>query len=133
MKAYLINPFTETTEEIDYDGNLDTLYDLLNCSCVDLVRCVTDDGVFVDDEGLFVKDQKYFLFPGYHSPLAGRGLFVGPTDDEGNSTEPTMTREQVEALVVYGELAQLNGLAGFCTGIIRMVFESLQREIKKGD
>ena len=132
MKAYLVDPFAEEVREIDYayDGDLDILYQLLECSHVDCIECITQDGIFINDEGLLIEGQKHFLFPGYHSPLAGRGLFVGPTDREGKTTEPTLTRDQVESLIVYGEPAQLNGLSGFCTSIVRMVFDSLQREMK---
>lgn len=131
MKAYLINPFDEEVTEIDYDGELDTLYQLLECSLVDAVTCISEDSIFVDDEGLLnsVGEQKHFYFPGYSQPLAGRGLFVGPTDSEGNSTEPRLTLEEVTALVIYGEPRQLIGMANFCSRLINMTITAIEREV----
>lgn len=130
MKAYLINPFDEEVTEIDYDGELDTLYQLLECSLVDAVTCISEDSIFVDDEGLLHQaEQKYFYFPGYSQPLAGRGLFVGPTDSEGNSTDARLTLEEVTALVIYGEPRQLAGMANFCSRLVNMTITAIEREV----
>ena len=134
MKAYLIDPFEEEVREIDYEykGDLDLLYNLLECSHVDCVECITKDGIYVDDEGLLsAEEQKFFYFPGYAQPLAGRGLFVGPTNEDGNTTEPTLTVKEVTALVIYGEPNQLGGMANFCSRLVNMTIEAFQREIEE--
>ena len=134
MKAYLIDPFEETVTEVDYDGHLESLYLLLECSIVDAVTCITNDSIFVDDEGLLgVEGQKFFLFPGYPQPLAGKGLFVGPPDEDGNETEPTMPLVEVESLVVYGDPKQLSGFSDFCFRITNMVFDSVRHEAQRGE
>ena len=63
MKAYLIDPFTKTISMVEYSGDYNEIYKLIECdtfTCADFNEF--GDTVFVDDEGLINgKDQEFFL------------------------------------------------------------------------
>jgi hypothetical protein len=107
MRAYLIDPKTETVEQVDYDGNYRSIYKLLGIgnNPFTVVRLGPDrDVVFVDDEGL-LNDPRYFFFvSGYHHPLAGRGLVLG-TDADGDSISPAMTLDELRARVTFTKVS----------------------------
>ena len=86
MRAYLIDPFARQVKPVEYNGNIEEIYSLIQADCFDCCRFSTahNDGVFVDDEGLFKPDQEFFMIGNYPSPLAGRGLVIG-CDDVGES------------------------------------------------
>lgn len=100
MKAYLIDPFTQTVSEVEYSGDYREIYSLIDCdtfTCADFNPF--GDTVFVDDEGLINgKPQEFFLIGDYPTPLAGKGLVLG-TNEDGESVEPSMTIHQVAARV----------------------------------
>jgi len=109
MKAYLIDPFTKTISMVEYSGDYNEIYKLIECDTIyKLIECDTftcadfnefGDTVFVDDEGLINgKDQEFFLIGDYPTPLAGKALVLG-TNQEGESVEPSMTIEQVAVRV----------------------------------
>ena len=100
MKAYLINPFAQSITEVEYSGDFNQIYQFLNCDLFTVVEINEfGDSVFVDDEGLISgKPQEFFLVSGYPQPLAGMGLVLG-CNQEGESTEPSITLEQLKAQV----------------------------------
>lgn len=102
MKAILIDVHTQSVTEVEHDNTLDNIYDLLNCRTFDVVRIDEVDSIYVDDEGLFVDDQLFFEYGGDAQSvrLAGNGLILG-VDDEGNSTSPRTTVEEVEGRVGF--------------------------------
>lgn len=80
MIGYLITPDGDAGY-VDFDNELEALYNLLDCSCIDVVRIA--DGLFavVDDEGLLKDDP----VPTVYWPATGR-MLVGSvliTGDEG--------------------------------------------------
>jgi hypothetical protein len=83
MRAILIDPFTQTIEEVDYSGDYKDIYSLIECDLFTTVYLpnTSDDTLFVDDEGLYVENQRFFKIDGFEQPLAGRGLLLGT--DEG--------------------------------------------------
>ena len=95
----LIDPFEKTITPVYYDGDFHSIYNLIDCSCFDVVRCGKYD-LFVDDEGLFKDDQSFFLVFDYPQPLAGKALVVG-CDEEGNTIEPSITIEELEARLIW--------------------------------
>lgn len=100
MKAYLIDPFAQSVTEVEYSGDYNQIYRLIDCSVFTTVE-FNDfaDTVFVDDEGLINgKQQEFFLISGYRQPLAGKGLILG-TNDMGESVEPSITLDQAKALI----------------------------------
>lgn len=100
MQAILIDPFTETIEEVDYSGDYKDIYALLGCDLFTTVYTEMADTIYVDDEGLYVEDQRYFKLKGYPQPLAGRGLVLGCTDD-GDSTDCVSSLQDIQDIVEW--------------------------------
>ena len=102
MRAILIDPFTQTIEEVDYSGDYKDIYCLIECDLFTTVYLpnTSDDTLFVDDEGLYVENQRFFKIDGFEQPLAGRGLLLG-TDEEGESIDCMSTVEEVKAIVSW--------------------------------
>jgi hypothetical protein len=99
MRAILIDPFTQTIEEVDYSGDYKDIYGLIQCELFSTVYCL-EDTLFVDDEGLYVKDQRYFKVAGYPQPLAGRGLLLG-TNEEGDSVDAKAKLSVIEKVIEW--------------------------------
>jgi len=102
MKAILIDPWKCEISEVEYDGNWKNIPKYLTC---DLFTCVyppylNGDVIYVDDEGLYVEDQRFFLFEGAGTPLAGYGLILG-TDGEGNSVDAVTSIERVAFKTIF--------------------------------
>ena len=101
MKAILIGVYAEEIIEVEYDGTLQNIYDLIGCKTFDVVRIDNVNSIFVDDEGI-LKDNLYFEYSGSENvfKLAGNGLILG-VNDEGNSISPTLTVEDVKNKVNF--------------------------------
>jgi hypothetical protein len=115
MKTLLIDPFTKTVTEHDYDGSLDAMYKLLDCDTVEMVKYNDagkdmfkgEDCLFVDEEGLLcnLDMQAFFIIDG--KPIAGRAMTVG-CDEEGETIEANITMEDLRMLdIQWVTLAQL--------------------------
>lgn len=114
MKAYLINPFKREVTEVEYEGDYRAIYPLIQADCFDIARLDKGDGIYVDDNGLISgKHQEFFLFKDYPTPLAGYGLLLGSNDD-GESTIPHLTFEQVQSSVTF--LTNLEVMIGAKSG-----------------
>lgn len=98
MKAYLIDPFEKSISEVEYSGDFNDIYKLINADLFDVAYIDDKLGVFVDDEGLF-KDNQEFFQVGY-AMLAGYGLVLG-TDDEGNSISPNISLKDLAKKVRF--------------------------------
>ena len=101
MKAILIDVKNQEIKEVEHDNTLQNIYDLIDCRVFDVVRIDDVNSIFVDDEGI-LKDNLYFEYSGSGRvfQLAGNGLILG-VDDEGDSTSPTLTVEDVEGKVRF--------------------------------
>jgi hypothetical protein len=85
--AVLIDPTNRSIMYVEYDGNYQSIYKLIDAQCFDVVRIDKGDTIFVDDEGLINgKGMRagFFVYGNYPQPLAGKGLVLG-VDDEGDS------------------------------------------------
>lgn len=100
MQAILIDPYTETIEEVEYSGDYKDISALLGCDLFTCVYIDNYDTLYVDDEGLYVDDQKYFKMKGYDQPLAGRGLILGSSDD-GNTTDCVADVKHIQDMVEW--------------------------------
>lgn len=110
FKTILIDPFTKTVSEVEYSGQYQHIYDLLQCDCYDAARINRDgDAIFVDDEGLFKEEQAYFWHEDYPQPLAGRGLLLGCRATDGETIAPTTTLDEVRDKVQFGQPVRMNG------------------------
>jgi hypothetical protein len=93
MRAILIDPFTRTISEVDYNGTGD-IYTMIGCEIFTAVTINEyGDGLLVDDEGMFNPDQAFFKHKDYPEPLAGKALVLG-SDEEGDTVEPAVSLQE---------------------------------------
>lgn len=92
IKAYYINPKTDTACECDIVDSLDVFYDMLDCGTIDIVNRGFSNSkkrfdIICDDEGL-LKDDPYVSAVDTRGSamLVGALLVVGPADDDGELT-----------------------------------------------
>jgi hypothetical protein len=110
MRAILIDPFEMKITEVDYSGDFEDIYKLIQCGTFDCAR-IDDHGgtIYIDDEGLINdKPQAFFAHDAYPQPLAGYGLVLG-TDDEGDTVAVTYTLDEVKAAVLFVVPVNMNG------------------------
>lgn len=107
MKTLLIDPYTQTITEHDYDGTLGAMYKLIGCGLVEPVYANNngkamfkgENCLFVDEEGL-LKDldtQAFFIING--KPISGRAITVS-YNEEGETTEAGITLSDLEKLEI---------------------------------
>ena len=95
IKAYSIDPETNTAEPRMIADDLDTFYRLLRCRTIDIVtRKIGIRGrafdIICDDEGTFVDDPRISAIDKIgRAMLVGALLIVGPADDDGELTSLT--------------------------------------------
>ena len=107
MIAYLIDPHAKTVEQVDYSGEYQDIYKLIDARTFDVARLAEGDGIFIDDEGLMVDEPVFFKHKDYRHPLVGKGLVLG-CDDEGNSISPACTLDELRAQVSFGFPLRIN-------------------------
>lgn len=118
----LIDPFTRTVSEVQYNGEYKHIYELIQCDTYDAARINKHgDAIFVDDEGLFKEEQAFFWHEDYPQPLAGRGLLLGCRSTDGETIAPSTTLEEVRSKVEFGAPVRINGHMAWMTdeGTIR--------------
>jgi hypothetical protein len=104
-KAILFDANEKTVKEVDYDGELDTLYVYLNCDLVDTIRLDQDHIIFVDDEGL-LKDNPIgwaVEYGGNQIHFVGSGLLVG--DACGMDCSVSLDRRKLKIACLRKEAA----------------------------
>ena len=104
MKAILIDATKQTITEVQYDGDIDTIYKLCGYDCFTCCDIGHGDAIYVDDEGLFKQPHSFFLHGDYPQPLAGNGLILG-CDQWGESIAPTTTLTEVRAKVSFMDVS----------------------------
>ena len=77
--AILFNHRDGTAKLVPYDGELHTLYKLLDVDLVDIIRLDREHFVFVDDEGVYKQYETGFLltYKKREIRFVGSGLLVG--------------------------------------------------------
>jgi uncharacterized membrane protein len=83
VHAVLIDPATQTISNVDYNGQIEHMYKLLNVDVVEVVDMGAEGDLWVDEEGLFkVTPATMFIVSDLlHQPIAGRGLILGVNAD----------------------------------------------------
>src|SRR5262245_63147417 len=115
MRAILIDPIPETITEIEFNRDYRHIYTLLsdqehNVAVGDfnIVRITGDhlhgDDIYVDGEGLLKEPRYFFMWRGYPTPLAGRGLIIAH-NGEGESIATTLQLEDVRRMVRFVQLS----------------------------
>lgn len=104
MKAILIDPETKTVQQIEYDGDYNSIYKLIGCDTFTVVQLDDGNALFLDDEGLLNDTEFFFRWDGANNPdcqpFAGKGLILG-TDEEGDSIATTMDVDDVRRRVTF--------------------------------
>ncbi len=100
MKAFLINPTTQTITEVEQYG-LHSLYQLISCQTVTAipVESGSSDTVYVDDNALSITPQPP-VFEINGIKIAGNGVVVG-IDEDGDDTEPNISLEGLQRKVTF--------------------------------
>lgn len=85
--GYLIDPESKLVSVVSVSDFKD-IQKHLECDIFTTVRALDNgDTLYVDDMSLIDgKPREFFMFEGYPSPIAGRGLLLGATPD-GNDTD----------------------------------------------
>lgn len=102
IKAYYIDPTTNTAESREITPCLDTYYEMLHCDTIDIVnRGFTNSkrrfDIICDDNGTFVDDVRISALNDALQPmLVGALLVVGQADEEGYET--SLTDEDIKFL-----------------------------------
>lgn len=99
MKAYLIDPDNFSIKPVDYDGDWRSISTLLDCHTFDVMTTPEGMSIYVDDEGLYT-EHSFFRWRGC-PPIRGKGLVLGPVDDEGDTGECPLSLKEVNDRVGY--------------------------------
>jgi len=91
MKAILIDPFKKEIREVQTDGTLSNIYQLLDCNMIESpVEYDNRDILYCDEEAWLYQKENIplagFKKPGWSYPILGKALIIG-TDDNGESTD----------------------------------------------
>lgn len=99
MRAIKIDPATKTIEEIDTDGSLAAMEQVLNDGPC-MVRIGQGDLLWVGDNGLLSAGNPVFYLAGYPHPLAGPGLVIG-CDEMGENVAAQIDMHDITTLVIW--------------------------------
>ena len=105
IKAYYVNPRTNTAEPREIETTLDTYYKLLECDCITITsrgfgRSRKRFDIICDDEGLLKDDPLISAIDDLgRVMLVGALLVCGEVDDEGELT--SLTDSDVRLLKKY--------------------------------
>jgi hypothetical protein len=114
IKGLLIDPKNQTVTEVDIlpdedgCGHLESMYDHMDCECVDLVRNALDflpsapsDDLWINDDERSYSDCPYlFHLPGY-VPLVGKALILGFNHNTSASVSHNLTVKDI-AMLKFG-------------------------------
>ena len=114
MKAILIDAENKTVTEVEYDGNIDTIYKMLKCDHFEGVHLDNGDCIYVDGEGLWGDCKNWFHLPTIPhrmpNPVTGNGLIVGTNFKTGNSISCTSLIENIKQDIKFYSLAQIKAM-----------------------
>jgi len=100
VKAFLIDPFAQTVNEVEFDGTLQEMYRLLDCSIVERAAVnMFQDELWVDEEGKLKEKQAYFVYAGYPAPFCNKALLLG--ESVTHWTEPKASFREVKQRIIF--------------------------------
>ncbi len=105
MRALLITQ--EGVKEVEHDGSLKSLYDLIGCSMVEGAGYPDrNHACWVDEEGLFdLYDGKQLsIVSWYPQRLVGKLLITGFNPDDGETIAATMPMDDLHSMIKVGTL-----------------------------
>ncbi len=96
LLGVLVDVYNEKAQALEINGDLDSFYKILDCSCIDIVRRRIGGRykktfeIVCDDEGLFRAPQKISAINNLgDAQIVGPIFIVGLTDLDGNLTSLT--------------------------------------------
>ena len=115
MKAFLVDPAARRIDEVEYSGNYEDIYELIDARLFELAQFdgETGDGAYVDEEGLYAEEKAWWTIQGFPQPLANKGLILGTDMNTGASRSPQITLEALFKRVQFGVLLNVNGSVRF--------------------
>lgn len=100
IKGLLIDVYKlQGVNVVEFEGTLENLYKLTDCSCIDIASRKVVDNVYdfvVDDEGLFRQPAVPSVYDIKEQPMLVGNALICNHDDEGNLA--SLTDEQIEDL-----------------------------------
>lgn len=116
MRSIEINSKLRTIKESSFEGgsrgSLDYLQKCVD-GTIDLVRVDAGVDLYVNDEGLINGTPDFFIFKGYHQPLAGNAVLVGSNDEgETVSLPKWVTVKWVQDRVEFADINTIRFMAG---------------------
>jgi len=108
--TWVIDPHTQTINEVQYSGEYKHIYELIDCDTYDAARINRfGDALFVDDDGLFKDDQAFFIHADFPQPLAGKALVLGCDMEDGETVAPHTTLEELRSKIKFVMPTRVNG------------------------
>ena len=98
LRAILIDPFLRVISEVSVNGDLQSIYDILDIRTLAIVNIDNTNSLYIDDEGLLKDHNSLFEIASYPQPLAGRGLVVAHYE-EGETVETTLDIDQIRSMI----------------------------------
>jgi hypothetical protein len=86
MKAVLIDPFTQTVNDVNIGDDYKEINRQIGCDTFTVAGYVDDDCVYCDDEGLLKGRTSFTKIPDFAYPIAGRLLVLG-SKPNGDSSD----------------------------------------------
>ncbi len=102
MKAYKINVTDRKVEAIEINDWRD-IAPAIGGECGTFeapVSLENNDTFYVDEEAMYHECVGGWMLEGFAHPILGNAIVQG-TDDEGDSTEPLSTIEEIEAMITW--------------------------------
>lgn len=102
-RAILIDPQAKEISEVEYDGTIDHIYQLIACSTFAVPVTFSNlDALYCDDEALLSREEEKlhgFMLRGWEYPIYGKALIIGSTpegEDRNAGSSVAGLREQIE-------------------------------------
>lgn len=125
MRAILIAPDLADkgllVQDLETKGDLQDIYNRLDCSLIDVIRLNETEVMYVDDEGLMNKNY-FFQLGDYPHPIAGRGLILGSTP-QGENTGTWFGADLIEQTIRVLTVQEAYEMAKKCDQAVQKQIE----------
>jgi hypothetical protein len=120
VRAILIDANARTVTEVETPGTLESYQAVVGGYIERALELPNLDWLVVNEDGLHLQPENWFIFHGFHQPLAGNGLLLGSNAD-GETTPAKTPLALIRSRVTFIHrteiaIAQSNGdLQGWLT------------------
>lgn len=101
MKGILIDSINKTVTEVELDGELQSMYNLIGCQRIEPTMFDDEHEIYVDEEGLFNNENQFFFMKDMATPMAGNGLILGFDPDIGDNWSHKLDLESIRSKVIF--------------------------------